>query len=131
MRSSSPLQQLIFCHPRLSGSCIDSHSSHVLVSTAKVGHKTSHRWTACSFLQASVPVGTRHSSSLSLAHIIVTSVIFLGIAGTITRLGEQLMPKFRETDFLMHWVEKPGIGIDAMDRITLRASEEMMAVDGF
>ncbi len=30
----------------------------------------------------------------------------------------------------MHWVEKPGIGIDAMDRITLRASEEMMAVDG-
>jgi len=45
-------------------------------------------------------------------------------------LGEQLMPKFRETDFLMHWVEKPGIGIDAMDRITLRASEELMAVDG-
>ncbi len=64
------------------------------------------------------------------ATLIVTSVIFLGIAGTITRLGEQLMPKFRETDFLMHWVEKPGIGIDAMDRITLRASEEMMAVDG-
>ena len=62
--------------------------------------------------------------------LIVTSVIFLGIAGTITRLGEQLMPKFRETDFLMHWVEKPGIGIDAMDRITMRASEEMMAVDG-
>ncbi len=30
----------------------------------------------------------------------------------------------------MHWVEKPGIGIDAMDRITMRASEEMMAVDG-
>ena len=32
------------------------------------------------------------------------------------------MPKFKETDFLMHWVEKPGIGIDAMNRITLRAS---------
>ena len=45
-------------------------------------------------------------------------------------LGEELMPKFRETDFLMHWVEKPGIGIDAMDRITLRASEELMAVPG-
>ncbi|MCA9128568.1 MAG: efflux RND transporter permease subunit [Planctomycetales bacterium] len=62
--------------------------------------------------------------------LIVTAIIFVGIAGTITRLGEQLMPKFRETDFLMHWVEKPGIGIDAMDRVTLRASEEMMAVDG-
>lgn len=64
------------------------------------------------------------------ATLIVTSVLFIGIAGTITRLGEQLMPKFRETDFLMHWVEKPGIGIDAMDRITLRASQELMAVDG-
>ena len=62
--------------------------------------------------------------------LIVAAIIFLCIAGTMTRLGEQLMPKFRETDFLMHWVEKPGIGIDAMDRITLRASEEMMAVDG-
>jgi len=62
--------------------------------------------------------------------LIATSIIFVCIACTITRLGEQLMPKFRETDFLMHWVEKPGIGIDAMDRITLRASQEMMAVDG-
>ncbi|MDV6033240.1 MAG: efflux RND transporter permease subunit [Phycisphaera sp. RhM] len=56
--------------------------------------------------------------------------VFVAIAMTIPYLGEQLMPKFRETDFLMHWVEKPGIGIDAMDRITLRASDEMMAVDG-
>ena len=40
------------------------------------------------------------------------------------------MPRFKETDFLMHWVEKPGIGIDAMDRITIRASDELMRVDG-
>ena len=52
------------------------------------------------------------------------------MAASIPLLGEQLMPKFRETDFLMHWVEKPGIGIDAMDRITLRASDELMAVPG-
>ncbi len=45
-------------------------------------------------------------------------------------LGEELMPRFKETDFLMHWVEKPGIGIDAMDRITIRASDELMRVDG-
>ncbi|MCA9137490.1 MAG: efflux RND transporter permease subunit [Planctomycetales bacterium] len=67
---------------------------------------------------------------LRLITVIVTAVILAGIAGTTTQLGEQLMPKFRETDFLMHWVEKPGIGIDAMNRVTLRASEDMMAVDG-
>ncbi len=62
--------------------------------------------------------------------IVVTAILFGCLLATIPRLGEQLMPKFRETDFLMHWVEKPGIGIDAMDRITLRASEELLAVKG-
>ncbi len=62
--------------------------------------------------------------------IAITAILFAGLLATIPQLGEQLMPKFRETDFLMHWVEKPGIGIDAMDRITLLASEELMAVDG-
>jgi len=55
---------------------------------------------------------------------------FIGIACTTPWLGEELMPNFRETDFLMHWVEKPGIGIDAMDRITTRASKELMALPG-
>ena len=62
--------------------------------------------------------------------LLLSALAFVALLSTIPRLGEQLMPKFRETDFLMHWVEKPGIGIDAMDRITLRASEELMAVDG-
>ncbi len=56
--------------------------------------------------------------------------VFAAIACSIPWLGEELMPNFRETDFLMHWVEKPGIGIDAMDRITTRASKELMAVPG-
>ncbi len=58
------------------------------------------------------------------------ALVFAAIACTIPWLGEELMPNFRETDFLMHWVEKPGIGIDAMDRITTRASKELMAVPG-
>ncbi len=65
----------------------------------------------------------------SIAAILVTSLL-AGAAFSVTYLGEELLPKFKETDFLMHWVEKPGIGIDAMNRITIRASEEMMAVDG-
>ena len=30
----------------------------------------------------------------------------------------------------MHWVEKPGTSLDAMNRITLQASRELMAVPG-
>ena len=59
--------------------------------------------------------------------------VLLALAGTVAataRLGEELMPKFKETDFLMHWVEKPGIGVEAMNRITIAASKELRAVDG-
>ncbi len=55
---------------------------------------------------------------------------FVGVGITALWLGEELLPKFRETDFLMHWVEKPGIGIDAMDRVTLRASQDLMGLPG-
>ncbi len=45
-------------------------------------------------------------------------------------LGEEFLPHFKEYDFLMHWVEKPGTSLEAMRRITLRASEELRAVPG-
>jgi Cu/Ag efflux pump CusA len=49
---------------------------------------------------------------------------------TLPYLGEEFLPKFKEYDFLMHWVEKPGTSIEAMDRITVRASKELRAVEG-
>ena len=51
-------------------------------------------------------------------------------AGTIPFLGEEFLPHFREYDFLMHWVEKPGTSLEAMRRITERASRELLAVPG-
>ena len=45
-------------------------------------------------------------------------------------LGEEFLPHFKEYDFLMHWVEKPGTSLDAMTRITLRASRELRAIPG-
>ncbi len=45
-------------------------------------------------------------------------------------LGEEFLPRFKEYDFLMHWVEKPGTSIEAMDRITLQASRELRAIPG-
>jgi CzcA family heavy metal efflux pump len=57
-------------------------------------------------------------------------VVFIGAGLAVPQLGEELMPKFKETDFLMHWVEKPGIGIDAMKRITIAASKELRSIEG-
>lgn len=53
------------------------------------------------------------------------------VAGSAaTRLGEGFLPEFQETDFLMHWVGKPGTSLDAMRRITERASRELRAIPG-
>ncbi len=58
------------------------------------------------------------------------AVLLLVTAVTVPFLGEEFLPSFREYDFLMHWVEKPGTSIEAMRRITERASRELMAVPG-
>jgi CzcA family heavy metal efflux pump len=56
--------------------------------------------------------------------------LFVVSALATTLLGEEFMPKFKEYDFLMHWVEKPGTSLDAMQRITVRASRELRAIPG-
>jgi Cu/Ag efflux pump CusA len=58
------------------------------------------------------------------------AALLLVTALTVPFLGEEFLPSFREYDFLMHWVEKPGTSIAAMQRITERASRELMAVPG-
>tara|TARA_R110002072_G_scaffold46591_7_gene128956 strand:+ start:19553 stop:22633 length:3081 start_codon:yes stop_codon:yes gene_type:complete len=55
---------------------------------------------------------------------------FVATGLAVTKLGEGLLPSFKEYDFLMHWVEKPGTSIDAMNRITTRASVELRAIPG-
>jgi CzcA family heavy metal efflux pump len=55
-------------------------------------------------------------------------VAFALTALAALRFGQEFLPSFQETDFLMHFVEKPGTSIDAMDRITLRASCDLRAL---
>lgn len=62
--------------------------------------------------------------------VFLVLLAFVATAISIPKLGEELMPKFKETDFLMHWVEKPGIGVEAMNRITIAASKELRSIDG-
>lgn len=56
--------------------------------------------------------------------------LLAGTLATVPYLGEEFLPNFQEYDFLMHWVEKPGTSIEAMDRITVRASQELREVPG-
>ena len=60
---------------------------------------------------------------------IVAGGLLLAGVGYAT-FKDQFLPDFRETDFLMHFVEKPGTSIEAMDRITIRASKELRSIPG-
>ncbi|HUY92021.1 MAG TPA: efflux RND transporter permease subunit [Pirellulales bacterium] len=48
----------------------------------------------------------------------------------VSTLGEEFLPDFKETDFLMHWIEKPGTSLEAMTRITTRVSKDLRKIDG-
>ena len=45
-------------------------------------------------------------------------------------LGHSLLPDFKERDFLMHWLTKPGTSWPEMQRITIQASKELRSIPG-
>ena len=55
---------------------------------------------------------------------------FVGTWFAYRTMGEELLPNFKERDFLMHWVEKPATSLDAMTRITISASKELRSIPG-
>ena len=60
--------------------------------------------------------------------IVAGGLLLAGLGSLFTK--DQFLPNFRETDFLMHFVEKPGTSIEAMDRVTIQASRELRSIPG-
>ncbi len=63
------------------------------------------------------------------AYLTVGVVAVLGIM-VWPMLGQQLLPSFKERDFLMHWLTKPGTSHPEMNRITIQGSKELRAIPG-
>lgn len=102
----------------------------------------------CLFLLPNAPIKAEGDTRLvgwlkrryvsTLPRLIARPSLAMGIvAGGLLLSGigyagfkDQFLPDFRETDFLMHFVEKPGTSIEAMDRISIRASKELRAIPG-
>jgi CzcA family heavy metal efflux pump len=64
-----------------------------------------------------------------LAYSTVAAIVLAGGA-VVPFLGQELLPAFKESDFLMHWVTAPGTGHPEMYRITQQASRELRAIPG-
>jgi Cu/Ag efflux pump CusA len=63
------------------------------------------------------------------AYATVGLVAMAGVL-VVPRLGEELLPSFKERDFLMHWLTKPGTSHPEMYRITVQASKELRQIPG-
>ncbi len=61
---------------------------------------------------------------------LTVAVIVLAGSMVLPRLGQSLLPSFKERDFLMHWLTKPGTSWPEMNRITIQASKELRAIPG-
>ena len=63
------------------------------------------------------------------AYVTVGAIVVLGAAAW-PMLGHELLPSFKERDFLMHWLTKPGTSHPEMDRITIQGSRELRSIPG-
>jgi CzcA family heavy metal efflux pump len=64
-----------------------------------------------------------------LAYATVAVIVVSGL-GVIPGLGQELLPSFKERDFLMHWLTKPGTSHPEMWRITAQACNELLTIPG-
>ncbi len=72
---------------------------------------------------------TRTVNRRKPAYVIVGVIAATGIT-ILPLLGQSLLPSFKERDFLMHWLLRPGAGHTEMVRITEAASKELRAIPG-
>jgi CzcA family heavy metal efflux pump len=63
------------------------------------------------------------------AYGVVAVLVISGLV-ILPFFGQELLPDFKETDFLMHWLGKPGMSHPEMYRITVQASKELRAIPG-
>ncbi len=63
------------------------------------------------------------------AYLAVGAILLVG-AIILPRLGESLFPKFKERDFLIHFVTKPGSSDPEEVRMVERVSRELKAIPG-
>jgi Cu/Ag efflux pump CusA len=63
------------------------------------------------------------------AYATVAATSLLGIV-LVPFLGQSLLPDFKERDFLMHWLTRPGTGQVEMVRITQEVNRELLTIPG-
>jgi CzcA family heavy metal efflux pump len=62
--------------------------------------------------------------------ILTAAVCLLAGLAIYPTLGNQLLPNFKERDFLMHWLSQPGTSAPEETRISVRACKDLREIPG-
>jgi CzcA family heavy metal efflux pump len=62
--------------------------------------------------------------------IALTAALFLGGLAAVPTLGSQLLPNFKERDFLMHWLTQPGTSVTEETRVSISACKDLREIEG-
>lgn len=68
-----------------------------------------------------------HRPRLALGIVAASTAAAIAV---VPFLGDEFLPSFRETNFLMHWIERPGASVEASRRSTERIARELLALPG-
>ncbi len=62
----------------------------------------------------------------------ITAALVLSLAGLMVypTLGTQLLPNFKERDFLMHWLTQPGTSAPEETRVSVSACKDLQEIPG-
>lgn len=61
---------------------------------------------------------------------VFSAIAFLFSGASSLFLGSEFLPAFKETDFLMHFLERPGASIQQMKKMSVRASHDLLSIPG-
>ncbi|MEW6239733.1 MAG: efflux RND transporter permease subunit [Chloroflexota bacterium] len=99
----------------------------ILLSNAPIEHRESPIIPWLHRIYEKILGRVLHTPRFAYATIAIIVLAGLGVA---PGLGQELLPSFKERDFLMHWITKPGTSHPEMWRITAQACRELLTIPG-
>jgi CzcA family heavy metal efflux pump len=101
--------------------------SYILLRNAKLERRESPvvRVSQAAYERMLAPIVRRPRA----AYVTVAALVVLGVA-VIPRLGQELLPSFKERDFLMHWVATPDTSHPEILRISQTGAKELLKIPG-
>jgi Cu/Ag efflux pump CusA len=101
--------------------------SFILLRNVPLEHRESPltRWLQRSYYELLAKIIRKPQAAYATVGVFVLAGILIW-----PRLGQSLLPDFKERDFLMHWLTKPGTSWPEMQRISIQSAEELLSIPG-